>query len=719
MHTINPKLHQNFPIVGLLLTFGATITFGLLLFTTNNAAALDPSIFSGLVAGTALALSEFILLRVLPAKPQGILSNIYGLTIIAGITILCSLVNFNQFWLAILAGLTLSLNAALWGDLFSTGNYDNWLWVLKESQILALRRRFKSHLLAVVTLYFVWITGAYVLVFFALRAQSLNQSFPPFLDLSAILRIPVLGQVSLIILLVIVFWLTANMLVTFRKHTLLTSNSVLPRYKSIQLLLGKLSGAKPSHSLNYLVKQMQRDQFAWILCLAGIISLCEITIFLAFPQRGQLFSLLFFVVPFAIALFYGSVGHTTSSEMGGVFGVLISALIAWIIALIFPDYRWDPGLFFLIFLSALASWAIGLFSGIFSKGIQRMSLLTFALEYEWPSRSITPILINMIKIGIERGYDKAAKRCFGEFAQPTQAVVKIGSAISTGESIVLGDEQIHLSINFKQRPFLQQLFYALCANRLDHAGRSPYENVMMPVFPETYFHIGYSPTTALDIQSRFPTGYTVTFWGRNKHEVLPSFLSTSPLISGYQMTPGSVVDHGLTLGVNILTDLFIVNDGQHKEGGQKPSFWIIGFCRGRTSTKSYVTLEGEIFASHLISNVQDELKAMNARIIKEERARLYYPQLSIYDYGYDPDGKQEAGKQFNSADDQLSPLARAYIQQLIKEIPERDSLTTLTQNYKKNIILWFVEVAAATILAGGKITQTSLIDFIKSFLKML
>jgi hypothetical protein len=680
-----------------------------------------------LVVGSLLVLVDFATVDLVFLGKYGLLSNLYSLLFFSSLAYILSFLSLGAKGLAFVEGITLTQCAGMWGDLYSRGNYDNWLWILNDNQIYALRQKLGSHFLTIVIVFFAFFIGAFALPFFALlgnwRIISLN-----FANLR--LTDPLLiGQIALVFLLVLIIWLTSNCFVTIRKYQLSVSRKFNHfDTSSLHLIWEKIIG-KTDKSANYIIRQIQREQLLWIIVLIGVIVSLETAIYLLMPAKGQIFLTLFFLTPFIVALLWGSFAHTTTSELGGVYGVLLSALVTWIISLLSPTYTWDIGLLFYVFSSAVSAWVVGLLSGIVVKGIQRMSMLVYVNKFEINYTPTIPVdYLAYISKGLENGYCMGMQILNGK--TNTKPNVKMTSksdlVISTGSNAVLsGDKMYQFTVLYRQKPVMQQLNYSLCANRLLYA-KTDESTYVLPVLPVNYLHPSLinedSKIPQLDLDGVLSSNgkYSIKLGQKGKIIELPAFISIQsgdqPFpVCGYSMSVDGFFDQMLTRSVDVKTDVFCYLENNGKDLIKKSTLWIVGFCRGQTSTKSYVTMEAETIASEVVDQIE-EIFYVHGVQGSTHRMRLYYPKVSIHDYGFDPDQLQNY---INSSTNNFAKFSFQIfdeIQRCINYLPEARAIPTLTSNVRKQLIIWFVQVAFSLLAATSQIrTNVSgqLFDLIK------
>jgi hypothetical protein len=687
------------------LTIVAGGVFIILLNSAVTPVSVSNSIILALFLGSLIGIADFMVSR--SNLHPGLLSNAYGMLAVALMTYGTSILSTNTVLIAFLAGLSISLNAAIWGDLFLKGHYDEWLAVFSDTYLSKLRRLWGLHLLRLVTFYFAFVTGAYIAAFLSLRSTLLAATSGQGFSWRWFLNLQNVGQIALLLLLVLISWLTVNCIVAMRKYHLGVSVGGLTIGKrSIHLIWEKIRRRNRQPTINQVVIQIQREQLTWILLLTLTILIIETALFLIFPGQGPSFRFLFFMTPFAVALLFGSVVHTTSSELGGVYGVFLSAWVMWLISLALPQYTWDASLFFLIFLSAFMAWTIGLVSGIFIKGVQRMSLLAFVIEIEYAEESaITPRFLALICQSLQRGYQNGVDAIFDHQSPMPEPrlLTKSGLSITAADSvIVLGDEEYQFTMCFRQRPARQQLYYSLCANRLTAAGATQAERTFKPILPVSYYHSDYSPQPELDAVATKDGTYRLSVQDRNEKIELPSFLQikkSARLPCGYHKEASEFFDQMLTRSVEMRTDVFLEIAPNDERG--RGVLRIVGFSRGQTSTKSYVTLECEVLASCVVKMLLDSFCTSDFQVKSEYRTRLYYPKVSIYDFGFDYD-KLFTTSVVSEAQTQLPVSVVQAIKHNLQKLPEREAVPTLTKNIRKQFLVWLLQVGvtAAAALAN-------------------
>jgi len=124
-----------------------------------------------MTCGTFLGMTEYIVMRTLAVNPPRRISSTLGLALLSGATYAAVLLPLSPAWVAFFAGIVIALNSALWGDLLIEGHYDAWLseaQITRLQEFLKLRPFLKSRLHELVTLYLLFVIGAYVVAFFHL-----------------------------------------------------------------------------------------------------------------------------------------------------------------------------------------------------------------------------------------------------------------------------------------------------------------------------------------------------------------------------------------------------------------------------------------------------------------------------------------------------------------------------------------------------------------------
>jgi len=688
----------------------ADAIFIMLLLANSPVNQLDSSTILAVVGGAFVALLDYIVIRSLRSFSRGLLSNVYSLFILSLATYILAILHLNTFLVAFCTGMVISLNSALWGDLFSKGNYDNWLWVLRDEHIIWLRYKLGSHLLGFVTLFFLFIIGSYVIAFFELWITFSHNSagFAWILNWQWIRDPHKVGMIGAIILFAFVVWLTTNCLVSIRKYHLLSSeNKLRISSDSLRLIYEKYVQRKGNISSNHIVKQIQRDQLFWALLLAIAITILEIAIFISYPNQGLAFEFFFFMAPLTIVLLFGIVGHTTSCQLGGAYGVLLAAFCIRLIVMISPQYSWNAELLFVIFSSAIVAWIVGLLSTSFIRGTQRMSLLTFVIRVDFGKRSTcTPDFLRAVRNSLEEGYLQGMQYIGDISPKKTKATLNLdtGLSITTEDDISLfADKEYRFSISHSQIPLLKQIYYALCLNRLTKGAGQDNNSIPLPTLPLAYHHPGYAHQYELDAVGMPDGAYHFLFPERSHYIQLPSFINhakhNGSASYGYRKDISEFFDDMLTLSVNIQTDLFLYLNNQSNDKGNTTELCFVGFCRGTTSTKSYVTLESEIIANEVIDSLIKKLNGCNLQPQIVQRARLHYPKISIYDWSTDLDETSTI------ASSSTTPFAVAlpasileFIRRGLQQLPEKAPFTTLTQNLRKRLLVSITEVSIAGLI---------------------
>ena len=687
----------------------ANVIFILLLIVNLPASQIDSQVIEMIAAAASIALLDYVVLHSSHIRLPGLLSNVYSLFILSLITYIATLLYAGSMWIALCVGLVVTLNSALWGDLFLKGNYDSWLWVLRDNQILWLRRVLGSHLVSAVSLFFLFVIGAYVVAFFDLWITFSPNSvgFAWILNWQWIRDAHSIGLVGTILLFALIIWLTANCLVAIRKYQLLSSKSHLRLgTESMEYIWRKLVKKDKNVSLNRIIKQIQRDQLLWALILAVLITILETAIFLAYPNQGLFFDFFFFMTPLTIVLFFGIIGHTTSCELGGAYGVLLSALVVRLIVMIWPQYSWNTELVFLIFSSAIFAWIIGLFGGNIIRGTQRMSLLAFVIRVDFENRSTcVPDFLRQIQDSLVSGYRQGMKYIGDVSSNDIKSSLKFdtGLSITTEDDLsVLGDKGYTFHVSYNQMPLLKQVFYSLCLNRLTQTPGDT-NPVPVPTLPLEYYHPGSKEQSEPDAVGMPDGMYYFPFTDRARPVHFPSFVNnakhTPVTLYGYSKDTSQFFDNMLTLSVNIRTDLFLYVNNRSDQQGSATELCFVGFCRGKTSTKSYVTLESEILANEVVNSLVACLGQFDLRHQHVQRARLYYPKISIYDHVNESD---EAGAPASPSSTPLAVAIPASVLEVIRtglqQLPEDAPLTTFTDNMRKRLLVSIGEVSAAGIV---------------------
>jgi hypothetical protein len=276
----------------------------------------------------------------------------------------------------------------------------------------------------------------------------------------------------------------------------------------------------------------------------------------------------------------------------------------------------------------------------------------------------------------------------------------------------MGDELHHIRISYKQVPVVQQLHYALCHNRLVKSAVQVDERIMLPVLPVPYYHPGRLKAQDLDAAAQENGTYQLSIWERDDSS-LPGFMNDVQVKGayGYRKEPSEFFDQMLTRSVNIMTDLFYSIENPAERTNGPTSLLMVGFSRCQTSTKSYVTLESEVIMSKVLAAILQGLDEYNLKGRLVHRARLYYPKISIYDHGFDPDEHEIAGGAEHQIGASVAPAnpgatlvgslpAAAFhaIKVHLEKIPEGSTFTTLTQIVRQQVLISVLELGISSLV---------------------
>ena len=228
---------------------------------------------------------------------------------------------------------------------------------------------------------------------------------------------------------------------------------------------------------------------------------------------------------------------------------------------------------------------------------------------------------------------------------------------------------------------------------------------MMPVLPVSYYHCGYLAGADVDAVNIGDGIYRMDVWHRNEPVEFATAAiyssQTSPALSpeqscGYRKQLSEFFDHMLTRRVDINTDIFYQLSDDSSEAAEG-KWLLVGFSRACTSTKSYVTLETEVIVGEVVKALCDDLQAhLGVATQVVSYGRLYYPQVSIHDFGFEYDTRSL------SREDRAEPLMPLPISELavmkkyLRYLPEHHIVPT---NIHQRLILWFVQVSVTGLLA--------------------
>lgn len=670
-------------------------------------------------AGGLMVLLEALIARRLGrgAESNGLLSTIHGLLLIAGLALFVSFSVHDLSAQAFITGALLTTVSWIWADLIYLGQYDGWLWNIQDHHLGRLRRTLGSHLLSLVTLYFL-LTCIFSPFFAFARLRDYHLGGTTGLHFVWSFEKDLVGSTGLVLLLGLLLWQLINCVVAIRKYQRFSSRSNLKlETKSLRLiwqgLRHKMLGRGDPVEGELIIRQVQIDQILWALLLALTITAIEIPIYIFFSASPAVFEFLFFMVPVALALFFGIWGHTTSSELGGLFGVLLSALIAWTLSQLFPSLDWDRDLFFLVFSAAIVAWIVGLISGILIKGINRMSLLAFTISAQPPSKTaLTPNVLKTVTSSLEQGYARSTRLLLGSLAPHSKARQTPGSGLvisSYSNTVLLGEDRFHFSISARQRPLIQQLYYALCTERLVSADLRENENRVLPLLPVSFYHSDDSGRLSFDAISLGDHHYAIAIRDPQRLVRLPE--STSKEYSpdeledqrkpfGYKKHLSEFSDQMLTRSLDIKTDLFCCLRERDPSTGEANALILVGFCRSWSSTKSYITMEAEVITAEVMRALKQGLTSIGLTVTGAQSLRMFYPQVSIYDFNHDA---EEAQLSSEAPKKQMDPAIEAdslqTIKEYLQELPEEMSIPTLTGNLPQKLALWFLQVVLTGIAA--------------------
>jgi len=683
------------------LTILSNLIFIILLATIVPITQLRSITTVVMLIGSLLGIIDYVVLNKLGIYPKGLLSNIYGLFIVSLLAIIVCISRFNAIFIAFCAGILVSLTAGIWIDRFIDGHYDNWLRILSPDQVDRLKGWSKARLTTVITFFFLFNLVSCIISFFGL-AKTINSS--PF-SVNMLLLVNKPSQVwlvGLILLFCLIIWLSVNCLVAIRKYTLASpTHKLRAETESLRLIWTQFIKREKT-SANQVIKQIQRDQALWIIILSLLITALDVTLYATLLGKGVLFGFMFFMIPFTVVILFGTIGHSTSCELGGAYGVLLSILLIRIISLVVPSYPWTTELIIVSFWSAVAAWLVGIVAGKQIKGTLHMSFLTFVIQVDaHQGLARVPNFVNIIRDSMQSGYKEGITDIFGSTATIPQATIESGVDLTIrteDDMLLLGDGDLHLSIAYKQRPVLQLLYYSLCPNLLYKP--SKLTPLPLPKLPVEYHYPGHMPdTNFLDAVGTSNGTYRTPLKGYSGWE-FPCFVTNSNnnQAHGYRKTLSEFFDDMVTKSLDIQTDVFCFTELPPNEKSSKLT--VIGFCRGITSTKSYATMEAEAFGSYVVSSLLARLKACGLNIEEVSRARLCYPKASFYDYDFETKAQQQVtvGKVTSFAT-HLSPSILSTIRIGLQKMPEKTRIPTFTQNIGKRFLLSVGGVVLASLLS--------------------
>lgn len=629
------------------------------------------------------------------------LHNVYvqlGLVLCALLTILVGSV--SPYALAFLGALILHTLSDQVGDFAVLGHADNWLWVFSETMILRLRR-LGSRLLYGLAAYLVLVIGTFALLILD-TAWKLSLPRPWSSLVGGLARIPLMRwawYLPFFILLCYFVLLAVLCAASVRKYHLeMGGRRVIWSLGSLRRSWTYLRERHVQRGFNFerVLLGIQADQLVWTIVLTAMIAVGLWLLSLT----GLDHDLAVFLLPIVLALFFGSVVHTTIGELGGVFGVFLATSVNFLAARVGLVGSWPASRILLLFGAAASAWILGLLGGIFIRGLNRMSIVAFNLEIELLSDSATPqwsrALFASVEEGLEEGYRRAhlVLRHYQDVSDQrfiTTAPVNAFVTPYVGPPL-FGQEQLHYVATDTYRPLFWEAMYALCGSRLFDEHLPPDQPGWLPVMPR--WRDTLDPLRPGDI--RFENGSYV--WQSNRRKltllVWRSSLDTECENQvGLTKTLPEFVDHFLTRRSSFRTDLFICSQGQ--ETGQD-GVTICGLVREVTSTKEFATVEAEFYASQVLQAIREALIRSKIEPSRITMVRVYHPRVSIYDQELAVAARRTAV--LAPCSSTISRDDFAQIRQTLNQLPVQRLLPSVTANLPKRLAIWIVEVGVAAYI---------------------
>ena len=647
---------------------------------------------------------------------QGLwLHNVYALTLVALMGILISLFLPGSHYIFVFWGaMFLHMLTDVYGDFKTLGHIDNWLWVLPK-RVLKFFGALGLQLVYWVMLWGASIQVAFFTVSFRWAWQLVNSSVSVGLyQQAAQINYAILPLVALSAYYLSLITLCAGQV---HKYRLEIEGSKQPGLVPFSMgsvsLLGRLILHKlpwNRQNLEKILLRMQIDQTIWITILSLLIVsiLMGLTWFMGpIKPWDTAPQIVFYLTPVFLALLFGTFVHTSIGEFGGVLGVLLAWLLNFLLARLNLQTAWESTQGYWLFGAAIGAWVLGLLGGMVLKGQSRLSLVVFSMQIQrqkggardddtWLHDTLA-----LTKRGLEKGYTAAHQKFFGPAPEGGFVVHAPADMMLTpyqGRPI-LGEDHHHLRADDTFVPFLHELAYILCDNKLTSQSRSLGEYGLLPVMPryrcvstnwkkaDMYYKDGAyhwrsrrRPLVIRCAETNSPDDFTDARWILTK-------------------TWGEFIDHMLTRKSTIRTDVFI-----YPQVDRPDTITLCGITTEVTSTKEHVTVEAEAYARAVMDEMQREAGA-NQHIILAQNAsaRLFYPHVSFLDQELTEWADRVAVLPSETGSFPRHDLA--FIQKSLAMLPIKNILN-VTADFKKKIVILAVEYAIAFLIGLFNLNPT-------------
>ncbi|MCS6956125.1 MAG: hypothetical protein NZM44_07210, partial [Candidatus Calescibacterium sp.] len=468
------------------------------------------------------------------------LHNVLALLVVSLVGLIASLfVGVSPEFMVFYGALLLHLICDVFGDLWSVGHIDNWLWVVPVNARRCVQRNI--YMWYVLILNFIVFTS-FSLIAISWGIQTSNESIFKGL-LFVVLENPrILLFLPWIGLALYLFWFLVMAVFCVRKYNIDFRQRQKTKKEILRFLYVNLRNKRLSNIYLWL-----QSNISGLTVIGTCLTALAVLIAKTFWKDN---TLLLFITPFVMSITLGALIHSSVGELSGVFGVVVAYFTNILLARIGVQEPWASENVILIFESAVVAWIVGLIGGLIFRGKVRMSLVLsqILIQSDDLNHDIINNILGDLRLLLEESYSKAHFKLFGA-SRPIKLIQDNNNPLVLGvkEHPVVAADDIHWRIKDSYCPLIRELAY-LWGDRnmisLDY-------NCYLPIMPRTR-------TSEIGSEMRH-LGQTYEWYHSEKllryytpvHSLSPLYLSKS--VSEF-------IDNLLTIRSGIVSDVFISID---------------------------------------------------------------------------------------------------------------------------------------------------------------
>jgi hypothetical protein len=623
-----------------------------------------------------------------------LLHNAASATVISTLAIIASLfIPGRAFYFGALGALLLHVLCDIWGDYQKVGHSNNWFRIVNQADENVKDQKIKRRITKKVIVLLLLLTGfAIVTLRWGWQLYENDSSVTLFGILIKHFN-TWLWHVPMVLPAIAFVVLYLSVLLSITRYSFAISKNGSPvripfsngSIKSLSAYLFCKKGLR-KETINRILLQIQSDQSTWIL-ICGIIIALLITIFSLVWGYNPV---VIFVIPTIISLLLGTYIHTTTGQVGGLVGILLS----WAIIIILSKMRilnqWPNEYTLFLGLSTIMTMLMALIGGMFLKGRSRMSLASFAIKFrvnkeDFVSDTDRRKFQELIEDGCLGGYIKAHESIFGN--RPKNPILKDEAPpilfLSSIGKANIGNKPHQYEMDDGYYVMSKEMKYSLLSDELQF-------EVCMPVLPRTRTYNTVGKISEISVKGN------KYYWIGNSEKLLTWPYFDAHGSDGFcgsivQKTWSEFIDNMATQKSTFRTNVFISNEVTDN------TIVIIGITRELTSTKEYASLEAETYAGEVMNALINSITSHNFQIIDQQATRIIYPQVSIFDESWIYSNICISSCSSTKPEQkQLQELMEKYLE----ELPQKNIIPYASANYKRKLFIWLGQ-AFITILTGN------------------